>query len=348
MEENEIPKLLEFIFNVYYKPGGEFSKKVNVYTLGATNLKELSLIDEPYFNYRGITLYFDLISQSISRKIKRKRVEVINLWKSVFNKLPQDFLDFQIQLLSLLLYMYVRGKEIENSYIKIAHIFDFLKRLTIMWEYFRGFYMERRIIAFLSLGIPPSKYLSKDKKEKKEIYELLETFHDFLSNLCLIMTNPLSFHKTIFSGNKGFAKLQPGSTYHISPTVTGIYFYKKAFEMKRKNKDISFSELIRHPLLNNIKEYFKILFNTISDIINNHFYLLMSGAGISFSVIRRDKILNNMSRSLQDELENYVASFDILENLEIISIFKWKLRMDNYQLEHRSLFEGLIRIQSEF
>ncbi|MCC6004269.1 MAG: hypothetical protein LM590_07995 [Thermofilum sp.] len=327
------------LINIFYNPKRISQRRTEVYQRilnDALNYK-ITVIDDPYYATKGIIFY-----ELLTEKIKNKRILNIdeqlikNMWVELFGKIPESFPEFQVQLTSLLVYAYYHVYTENENYILIPsalrNVLLKLNEFTTTWL----LTLERSSLYIFYKSMSFHDFIKLDKKNKLMIYSILGEIHDFLATCNLLTSIAPTIHRRIhFIGSDvgRRAKILPGSAYHVTITVPGIYLLKKFEELSHLELQEIYDRLY---LLAN---YHQILWKIANEKIASSLETFRLSGSTLIDVVSYEQ---RLPASVIDEVEPGVRSFIIRH--ELASMVLWLATAKGLKVDFGSFTRGLLKV----
>lgn len=336
MVEGVAKELWEEIDKIIAPPGkGETRTKQYLDVLKKALEYNVTIIDDPYHAMKGITLYELLLVDKRVRGVSTSKVK--DLWKLIFGDLPRSFSEYQVQLLSLLAYLYYNAThEDQRAWtLKPKAIFDVIAKLTefeSMWH----FALERVYLAPLYKAMKLYDLEQIERKERTYLYAELTKIHDLLATCNLITTLAPTLHRIyLFLGilNVERARLRPGAAYYLMATNAAYYLMNRFRDLASlKPRDIYWE-------LSPLVKYYSTLREIALDKIRQS-REVSKLAGVSIVDVSSYEQL--LPPAVIESVDESLRSF-ILRH-EVASMILWLARTQGLKIDLDAYVKGVLKV----
>ncbi|MCC6004667.1 MAG: hypothetical protein LM590_10025 [Thermofilum sp.] len=325
--------------NNFYNPKKISRKRTEFYQKilnDALNYR-ITVIDDPYYTTKGIIFY-----ELLTGKIENKRIlnvdkqSIKNLWIELFGKVPESFPEYQVQLTSLLVYAYYHIYTENENYILVPSM---LRNMLLKLSEFTTTWLltlERSNLYIYYKSISFYDFAKLDRKTKLTVYSILGEIHDFLATCNLLTSIAPTIHRRIhFVGSdvEKRAKVVPGTAYHVTITIPGIYFLKKFEEAAPLELQEIYDKL--SPLAN----YHQALWEIANEKIASSLETFQLSGSALVDVVSYEQ---RLPASVISEIEPVVRSFIIRH--ELASMVLWLATAKGLKVDFGSFTRGLLKV----
>ena len=233
-------------------------------------------IEHPYHILKTLRLY-EYFTGRLRRPPFAERLRVIkDAWETCL-PWPHDFLEFQMYLTSLFIYVAVKERgypaldeEFRRIPLSERLVVDLLNILVNSWETagLLGYAVERWVLGDLLMGKlkPGWTHLALSKRERGPFYTWLEALHDLAAGMALISSGPASWSRYLqlsLSAAEFTPKRKPGQAFLIAPTLLGFWAWRTVELLRQEKTD--FSDVLKEAS-RNMLPYLRAVSATVNEL----------------------------------------------------------------------------------
>lgn len=296
----------------------------------------VTIIDDPYHAIKGITLYELLLVDERVRGVNVSKVK--DLWKHIFGDLPRSFSEYQVQLLSLLVYLYyndVIHEEQRTWTLNPKAMLDMIEKL-MEFESMWYFAFERVFLASLYKAMKLDNLEQIERKERLYLYAELAKIHDLLATCNLITTLAPTLHRIyLFLGslNVERARLRPGAAYYLIVTNAAYYLMNKRKDLASLEPKKIYQELA--PLVKYSSTLREI---ALSKIRQSREVNKLAGVSIVDVSSYEQLLPPEVIESVDEGLRSFILKH------EVASMILWLARAQGFKIDLDAYIKGVLKV----